>query len=140
MDLLADDVMVNLYDVPPVNLPSSMVYFARTASLIEGLGTRYDARFNPIAVATPVMLRLQPAILLALGRTHIATPADWIATVTTVVGDGLDVVSSRLGLSQPGDLARLGGRFARELRALLSGERSQPRLNGGPPRLQKGRE
>ena len=140
MDLLADQVMVNLYDKPPISVPSTMVYFARTASLIEGLATRYVPRFNPIAVATPVMLRLQPAILLALGRTHIATPADWVATVTTVVGDGLDVVSSRMGLSRPGELARFGGRLARQLRAFLAGERAEPRLNGGPPRLEKGRE
>jgi predicted unusual protein kinase regulating ubiquinone biosynthesis (AarF/ABC1/UbiB family) len=126
MDLLADEVMVNLYDKPPVTVPSTMVYFARTASLIEGLATRYDPRFNPIAVATPVMLRLQPAILLALGRVHIATPADWLATVTTVVGDGLDVVSSRIGLSRPGQLARFGGHLARQLRALLNGNGSKP--------------
>jgi predicted unusual protein kinase regulating ubiquinone biosynthesis (AarF/ABC1/UbiB family) len=129
MDLLADQVMVNLYDKPPISVPSTMVYFARTASLIEGLATRYDPRFNPIAVATPVMLRLQPAILVALGRTHMATPADWVATVTTVVGDGLDVVSSRIGLSRPGQLSRLGGQLARQLRSLFNGH------NGGPPRL-----
>src|SRR6185437_11894224 len=37
LDLLADRVMLNLYD-SPVALPSSMVYFARTAGLIEGIG------------------------------------------------------------------------------------------------------
>jgi len=140
IDLLSDKVVAELYDVPPVNLPSTMVYFARTASLIEGLATRYDPRFNPIAVATPVMLRLQPAILLALGRAHNATPADWVASLTTVVGDGLDVFASRLGLSRPGQLARFSGQLARQVRTLLNGQGSQPRLNGGPPRLEKGGE
>jgi predicted unusual protein kinase regulating ubiquinone biosynthesis (AarF/ABC1/UbiB family) len=119
MELLSDEVVAQLYDVPPINLPSTMVYFARTASLIEGLATRYDPRFNPVAVATPVMLRLQPAILASLGRTHSAKPVDWVGTIATVLGDGL-------------------GRFARELRSMLNGEGSQPRLNGGPPRLEKG--
>jgi hypothetical protein len=91
-----------------------------------------------VAVATPVMLRLQPAILAALGRVHNATPADWVATMTTVVGDGLDVFASRLGLSQPGQLARFSGQLARQVRSLLNGQGSQPGLNGGPPRLEKG--
>jgi len=138
IDLLSDEVVAQLYDVPPINLPSTMVYFARTASLIEGLATRYDPRFNPVAVATPVMLRLQPAILAALGRVHSATPADWVATMTTVVGDGLDVFASRLGLSRPGQLARFSGQLARQVRSLLNGQGTQPRLNGGPPRLEKG--
>jgi predicted unusual protein kinase regulating ubiquinone biosynthesis (AarF/ABC1/UbiB family) len=119
MELLSDEVVAQLYDVPPINLPSTMVYFARTASLIEGLATRYDPRFNPVAVATPVMLRLQPAILASLNRSHSAKPVDWVGTIATVVGEGL-------------------GRFAREVRSMLNGEGSQPRLNGGPPRLEKG--
>lgn len=138
IDLLSDEVVASLYDVPPINLPSTMVYFARTASLIEGLATRYDPRFNPVAVATPVLLRLQPAILASLGRAHSATPADWAATLTTVVGDGIDVFASRLGLSRPGELTRLSGQLARRVRSLLNGEGSKPRLNGGPPRLEKG--
>jgi len=140
MDLLSDDVVASLYEKPPINLPSTMVYFARTASLIEGLATRYDPRFNPVAVATPVLLRLQPAILAALGRAHSATPADWAATLTTVVGDGLDVFASRLGLSKPGQLTRWSGQLARQVRSMLNGEGSKPRLNGGPPRLEKGGE
>jgi len=131
MDLLSDEVVQSMYNTPPISLPSTMVYFARTASLIEGLATRYDPRFNPVAVATPVLLRLQPAILASLGRAHSATPADWAATLTTVVGDGLDVFASRLGLSRPGQLTRLSGQLARQVRALLNGEGSKP---GAAPR------
>ncbi len=120
MELLADQVMINLYD-SPITLPSSMVYFARTASLIEGIGTRYDPRFNALAVATPVVLRLQPVVLAALGRSHTTNAADWVESMTSVVGDGLDVVSSRLGLSRPGEIARWGGRFAKRLRLLFDG-------------------
>jgi predicted unusual protein kinase regulating ubiquinone biosynthesis (AarF/ABC1/UbiB family) len=64
---LADDVMATLYDFP-VLLPGDMVYFARTAALIEGLGVRYDARFNAIRFATPIVLRLRREILASLGE------------------------------------------------------------------------
>jgi predicted unusual protein kinase regulating ubiquinone biosynthesis (AarF/ABC1/UbiB family) len=77
IELLSDKVMGNLYD-SPVNLPSSLVYFARTAALIEGIGTRYDPHFAPIKVAAPVVLRLEPQIVAALARTHRATAGDWV--------------------------------------------------------------
>ena len=64
---LADDVMATLYDFP-VLLPGDMVYFARTAALIEGLGVRYDARFNAIRFATPIVLRMRREILTSLGE------------------------------------------------------------------------
>jgi predicted unusual protein kinase regulating ubiquinone biosynthesis (AarF/ABC1/UbiB family) len=59
--------MATLYDFP-VLLPGDMVYFARTAALIEGLGVRYDARFNAIRFATPIVLRLRREILSSLGE------------------------------------------------------------------------
>jgi predicted unusual protein kinase regulating ubiquinone biosynthesis (AarF/ABC1/UbiB family) len=111
MDLLSDEVMARLYDVPPISVPSTMVYFARTASLIEGLAARYDPRFNPIAVASPVILRLHPAIIAALGRTHHAEPVDWVGVIA-------------------GGLGQL-------VRSLWNGEGAEARLNGGAPRLQK---
>ena len=64
---LADEVMATLYDFP-VLLPGNMVYFARTAALIEGLGVRYDARFNAIRFATPIVLRQRREILASLGE------------------------------------------------------------------------
>ncbi len=67
MSRLADDVVGHLYNFP-VRLPSDLVYFARTAALIEGLGTRYDPRFNPVAFATPIALRFRGPILRSLGE------------------------------------------------------------------------
>ncbi len=64
---LAEDVMATLYDFP-VLLPGDMVYFARTAALIEGLGVRYDTRFNAIRFATPIVLRLRREIFSSLGE------------------------------------------------------------------------
>ena len=65
VELLADEVIAELYDWPIV-LPSHLVYFARTASLIEGLGTHYDAHFNALAFATPIALSLRSRILASL--------------------------------------------------------------------------
>jgi predicted unusual protein kinase regulating ubiquinone biosynthesis (AarF/ABC1/UbiB family) len=64
---LADEVVGTLYDFP-IQLPPDMVYFARTAALIEGLGVRYDPRFNPVGFATPIALRYRGAILRSLGE------------------------------------------------------------------------
>jgi predicted unusual protein kinase regulating ubiquinone biosynthesis (AarF/ABC1/UbiB family) len=65
VELLADEVIAELYDWPIV-LPSHLVYFARTASLIEGLGTHYDPHFNALAFATPIALSLRSRILASL--------------------------------------------------------------------------
>lgn len=82
--MLSDDVMRQLYDAPVV-LPSHLVYFARTASLIEGLGTRYDPYFNPIAFAAPVMLRLRRRITASLRDDD--APRDWATAFGGMVGD-----------------------------------------------------
>ncbi len=65
VELLADEVLAELFDWPIV-LPSHLVYFARTASLIEGLGTHYDDHFNALAFATPIALSLRSRILSSL--------------------------------------------------------------------------
>jgi predicted unusual protein kinase regulating ubiquinone biosynthesis (AarF/ABC1/UbiB family) len=129
VELLSNRVMGNLYE-SPISLPSSMVYFARTAALIEGIGTRYDPRFNPVTVAAPVVIRLQPRIAAAMTRAHGASAADWAASVTSVVGDGLDAVSARLGLTEPGALTRFGIRLAEQVRAVLAPPNGTSRTNG----------
>ncbi len=60
--VLADRVMQELFDWPIV-LPGELVYFARTAALIEGVGAKYDPAFNSIRVASPVVLRLRREIM-----------------------------------------------------------------------------
>lgn len=89
--LLADDVMKRLYDAP-VLLPSHLVYFARTASLIEGLGMRYDAYFNPIAFASPVVLRLRRRITASLRGEPLPPRDDWASALGGLVGEVAGVV------------------------------------------------
>jgi predicted unusual protein kinase regulating ubiquinone biosynthesis (AarF/ABC1/UbiB family) len=63
--MIAERVMHELFSWPIV-LPGELVYFARTAVLIEGVGSRYDPDFNSIRVASPVVMRLRRELLVAL--------------------------------------------------------------------------
>lgn len=66
--LLADRVLKTLFD-SPITLTEEAVYFARTAALIEGIGTKYDPYFQIVQVASPVVLRMRTKILRSLGET-----------------------------------------------------------------------
>jgi predicted unusual protein kinase regulating ubiquinone biosynthesis (AarF/ABC1/UbiB family) len=77
--LLADRVMTTLFDFP-IMLPRDMVYFARTAALIEGIGTKYDPYFQAIALASPVVLRMRTKILRSVGEAAQPSAAE-IASV-----------------------------------------------------------
>ncbi|HUF26528.1 MAG TPA: AarF/UbiB family protein [Gemmatimonadaceae bacterium] len=89
--LLADEVMQELFDAPVV-LPSNLVYFARTASLIEGIGTRYDPRFNAIEFATPLALRMRPRIRASLRGDALPARDDWAASLGGLIGEVAGVV------------------------------------------------
>jgi predicted unusual protein kinase regulating ubiquinone biosynthesis (AarF/ABC1/UbiB family) len=77
--LLADKVMTTLFDFPII-LPRDMVYFARTAALIEGIGTKYDPYFQAIPIASPVVLRMRTKILRSVGEAAQPSAAE-IASV-----------------------------------------------------------
>ena len=83
--LLADEVMGTLYDWP-VTLPREMVYFARAAALIEGLGVHFDPRFSPIVFAAPIALRMRRRILSSLGDQPLRDPNEWVYTLSGVLG------------------------------------------------------
>ena len=92
---LADDVMATLYDFP-VLLPGDMVYFARTAALIEGLGVRYDAHFNAIRFATPIVLRQRREILASLGEPLGGGEVDVATAIGATLGS-LVAIARRAG-------------------------------------------
>jgi predicted unusual protein kinase regulating ubiquinone biosynthesis (AarF/ABC1/UbiB family) len=83
--LLADEVMGTLYDWP-VTLPREMVYFARAAALIEGLGVHFDPRFSPVVFAAPIALRMRRRILASLGDEPVRDPNEWVYTLSGVLG------------------------------------------------------
>ena len=74
-ELLADQVLETLYDFPVI-LPPDMVYFARTAALIEGLGVRYDTRFNALLVVAPIAMKMRHVIMSSLGEIDPGEPHD----------------------------------------------------------------
>lgn len=83
--MLADKVMASLYDFPVI-LPRDLVYFARTAALIEGIGTRYDPYFNAIQVGTPLVMRMRSRILRSLGEEAKPSIEEYAAIAGFAVG------------------------------------------------------
>ena len=130
MQLVADRVLATLYDFP-VTLPADLVYFARTAALIEGLGARYDRHFNAVTFAAPVALRLHREILASLAADDGRLPAgvpDWAAlggALGTAVGAAVTEVAATVRQVGRG-LLGLAGRLADELELATRG------LDDGP--------
>ncbi|MGV3711218.1 MAG: ABC1 kinase family protein [Gemmatimonas sp.] len=94
---LADRVMHELFEWPVV-LPGELVYFARTAALIEGIGGRYDRNFNSIKVASPVVLKLRRELLAVLtGQDGKAAHpvVEWAAMLGAFAGGALGYLRSR---------------------------------------------
>lgn len=86
VELLADEVLGELYDWPIV-VPSNLVYFARTAALIEGLGTHYDPHLNALSVATPIALSLRGRIVRSIYAGSAPPPAlDPAWAIGTAIG------------------------------------------------------
>ncbi len=85
VELLANEVLAELYDWPVI-LPSQLVYFARTASLIEGLGVHYDDHFNALQFATPIALSLRSLILTSLYPNGGAPSVDPARAVGAAIG------------------------------------------------------
>lgn len=128
LEYLSQEVLTTLYDWPVV-LPGDLVYFSRTAGLIEGLGVRYDPQFNALLVATPVLLELRPRIVAAIGPTP---SIDWATQVGTLLGR-----ASRI-LGQAGrDLGALLGEQLGKASAVASALRalrhSTPAAPAPPP-------
>ena len=101
--MLADRVMKAIFD-SPMMLTEEAVYFARAATLIEGIGTRYDPYFQIVPVASPVVLRMRTKILRSLGESvnpnveEMATVAGYALGraarwVTELVGKARDRVA-----------------------------------------------
>jgi hypothetical protein len=62
------------------------VYFARTASLIEGLGNHYDDHFNALAFATPIAISLRSQIMTSLYPDGTAPTLDPARAVGAAIG------------------------------------------------------
>jgi predicted unusual protein kinase regulating ubiquinone biosynthesis (AarF/ABC1/UbiB family) len=92
---IADRVMRELFNWPIV-LPGELVYFARTAALIEGVGARYDRHFNSIKVASPVVLKMRRELLaVLLGDDGTREPIITLAATLGALAGGATAVIRR---------------------------------------------
>ena len=89
--LLADEVVAELFDAP-VALPGELVYFARTASLVEGIGTRYDPHFNAIEFSAPIAIRMRTRIMASLRGPGAPVGEDWTVAMGGLLGEVAGVV------------------------------------------------
>ena len=90
--VVAEEVMRELYDWPIV-LTGEMVYFARAAALIEGLGARYVPDFNPITFASPIVVRMRRHIFATLQMDGGTLPSSWPEALGTLVDQTTRIVS-----------------------------------------------
>ena len=125
--VLAEEVMRELYDWPIV-LTGEMVYFARAAALIEGMGARYVPDFNAIAFASPIVVRMRHHILATLQMTGGVSQEDLATTLGALSGQAAKIVATAgrelaalLGLGTAQIMARLGA--ARAESGMLPGTR-----------------
>jgi predicted unusual protein kinase regulating ubiquinone biosynthesis (AarF/ABC1/UbiB family) len=102
--MLADRVMRSLYDFPVI-LPRDLFYFARTAALIEGIGTRYDPYFNAVEVGTPIVMRMRSRILTSLGEEAQPSLEELASVAGWMVGRVWRGVAGVLGLGGGNDRA-----------------------------------
>ena len=132
LQLLTQEVLTSFYDWP-VRLTSEMVYFARTAALIEGLGVRYDPRFNAIEFAGPIAIRMRSEIMRSLDMEGGPSPIDYPTLVGAVLGRAARAVFDWWGrLSEPSAEVEhsQGGRLALPNPSRPSGNGSHAPTNG----------
>ena len=91
VELLTQQIMDELAHWP-IQLPSDLVYFARTAALIEGIGLRYDPAFNPILDAGPVLFRMRSRLLAAFSDARILDQLDWPTAIGYFLGKATAMV------------------------------------------------
>ena len=63
IERIVNEVMSTFYKWP-LMLPSELVYFGRAAALVEGIGMRYDARFNGAQFVTPILQQVSDPLLV----------------------------------------------------------------------------
>ncbi|MBM4188039.1 MAG: AarF/ABC1/UbiB kinase family protein [Gemmatimonadetes bacterium] len=85
IELLTREILQELYNWP-IRLPSDLVYFARTSTLIEGVGVRYDPTFNPIMSAGPLLWRMRTELMRSLADTKAVQQLDWPTAVGYLLG------------------------------------------------------
>jgi predicted unusual protein kinase regulating ubiquinone biosynthesis (AarF/ABC1/UbiB family) len=77
----------------PIMLPSELVYFGRAAALVEGIGFRYDADFNGVLFAAPIVRKLRPTLMRTMfGADGREAMQNWVNELAGVARELRDVL------------------------------------------------
>jgi predicted unusual protein kinase regulating ubiquinone biosynthesis (AarF/ABC1/UbiB family) len=98
----------------PLMLPRELVYFFRAAALLEGIGFRYDAAFNGLEIARPVIRRMRGELL----QTTLREPREIARGVMEEIRTGFGAIREVLGRAEREEF-----RVRVHPRDLLQGER-----------------
>ncbi|MEX2583090.1 MAG: AarF/UbiB family protein [Gemmatimonadota bacterium] len=77
IQVMVQEILDTFYTWPLI-LPEELVYFFRAAALLEGIGFRYDPRFNGIESIKPVIERMRGELLQAITKEPRAVARDLI--------------------------------------------------------------
>jgi predicted unusual protein kinase regulating ubiquinone biosynthesis (AarF/ABC1/UbiB family) len=124
IERIVNEVMSTFYRWP-LMLPSELVYFGRAAALVEGIGMRYDERFNGAQFVTPVLQRMRPELTtIVLGAEPQQMVRDWMVELSHVARELRDVLR-RAGRDEirvrahPRDIIEIQQYVGRQVRRVL---------------------
>jgi predicted unusual protein kinase regulating ubiquinone biosynthesis (AarF/ABC1/UbiB family) len=124
IERIVNEVMSTFYRWP-LMLPSELVYFGRAAALVEGIGMRYDERFNGAQFVTPVLQRMRPELTtIVLGAEPQQMVRDWMLELSHVARELRDVLR-RAGRDEirvrahPRDIIEIQQYVGRQVRRVL---------------------
>ena len=124
IERIVNEVMSTFYKWP-LMLPSELVYFGRAGALVEGIGMRYDPRFNGAQFVTPILQRMKPELTrVVLGDDPQQMVRDWMVELAHVARELRDVLR-RAGRDElrvrahPRDVMEIQQYVGRQVRRVL---------------------
>ncbi len=89
------EILGEIYDTFytwPLVLPQELVYFFRAAALLEGIGFRYDPRFDGLGLLKRVIRRQKDEILRTTGREPVALAKDLLSEARSTLRSIRDLI------------------------------------------------
>lgn len=94
--MIVEDVIHELYDTFytwPIVLPQELVYFVRTAALIEGLAFHYDRRFDGLTFIRRVVMENKAELIRTTGQQPTQIARNFVEESQSVVRSLRDLVT-----------------------------------------------
>ena len=89
------DMVLNIFDTFytwPLVLPQELVYFLRTAALLEGIGFRYDPNFDGLSFMRSLVRQHKAEILRTTGKETVAAAKSFIDESQTTLRSLRDLI------------------------------------------------